>query len=64
MDDLVAHELKNLFTRDKAPDSDEAFARAFEITRAYAASANAQAAAVPALFEKLFELFLTGRSPG
>jgi len=41
---------------------EEAFERAFELTKSYAGSANAQASAIPSVFEKLFELFVTGKN--
>lgn len=43
-------------------DYNEAFERAYELTKVYAGSDNAQASAIPVLFEKLFELFATGYS--
>jgi|GEM_PF-3858749 len=44
------------------PTVEEKFERAYELTKTYAGSANAQASAIPVLFEKLFELFATGYS--
>ncbi|MGI6656615.1 MAG: hypothetical protein ACOX5Z_07285 [Desulfobulbus sp.] len=62
MDDLLAAALVNITTtQDGNAEYSEAFERAFELTRAYAGSTNAQASAIPSLFERLFELFMTGR---
>ena len=57
MNDTLARELVQVF--QQSADSHE---RAFELTRSQAGSAGAQALAIPVLFEKLFELFATGRS--
>ena len=64
MEDLVAHDLAKLMKKPAESENVEAFERAFELTKAYAGSANAQSAAIPVVFEKLFELFATGRSQG
>jgi hypothetical protein len=62
MEDFVAEELINILKKNSRSDHEQAFERAFELTRAYAGSANAQASAIPFVFEKLFELFVTGRT--
>ena len=64
MEDFVAHELAKLMKKSEESEYIEPFERAFELTKAYAGSANAQSAAIPVVFEKLFELFVTGRSRG
>ena len=62
MEDFVAEELINILKNNSRSEHEQAFERAFELTRAYAGSANAQASAIPFVFEKLFELFVTGRT--
>jgi hypothetical protein len=62
MEDDVAEELVNIIKKNTASDFEEAFERAFELTKSYAGSANAQASAIPFVFEKLFELFMTGKT--
>ena len=62
MEDFVAEELINILKKNSRSEHEQAFERAFELTRAYAGSANAQASAIPFEFEKLFELFVTGRT--
>ena len=62
MDDYIAEELVKILKKNKHSDHEEAFERAFELTKAYASSANAQASAIPFVLEKLFELFVTGRT--
>lgn len=62
MDEQMAHELVKVLKQPQDAENGEAFERAFELTKVYAGSANAQASAVPVLFEKLFELFATGYS--
>ena len=62
MDDLIAEELVNIMKKSKVSDFEESFERAFELTKSYAGSANAQASAIPFVFEKLFELFVTGKN--
>jgi hypothetical protein len=62
MENFVAEELINILKKNSRSDHEQAFERAFELTRAYAGSANAQASAIPFVFEKLFELFVTGRT--
>lgn len=64
MDEKVANELVSILKKKTPSDYEECFERAFELTKAYAGSANAQSAAIPVVFEKLFELFVTGRSQG
>jgi len=62
MEDLLAEELVNIIKKNKPSDFEDAFERAFELTKAYAGSANAQASAIPFVFEKVFELFVTGKT--
>ncbi len=62
MDDQLGEELINILRKNKKSDYEEAFERAFELTKSYAGSANAQASAIPFVFEKLFELFVTGKT--
>lgn len=62
MEDRIAEELVAIITKQQASDYEEAFERAFELTKAYAGSANAQASTIPFVFERLFELFVTGRA--
>lgn len=62
MEDFVAEELVNILRKNSQSQQEQAFERAFELTKAYAGSANAQASAIPFVFEKLFELFVTGRA--
>ena len=62
MNDQMAHELVKVMKQPQESEHNEAFERAYELTKVYAASAGAQASAIPVLFEKLFELFATGYS--
>ncbi len=62
MDEELARELANILRKNGQSEFEESFERAFELTKAYASSANAQASAIPFVFEKLFELFVTGRT--
>ena len=62
MEDFVAEELINILKKNSRSEHEQAFERAFEMTRAYAGSANTLASAIPFVFEKLFELFVTGRT--
>lgn len=62
MDEHIAEELVTIIKREKKSAYEEAFERAFELTKSYAGSANAQASAIPFVFEKLFELFVTGKT--
>lgn len=62
MNEEIAKELVKVLQRDESSIHADAFERAFELTKAYAGSTNAQAAAIPMVMEKLFELFTTGRS--
>ena len=62
MEDQIAEELVNIIKKNKHSDYEEAFERAFELTKSYSGSANAQASAIPFVFEKLFELFVTGKT--
>ena len=59
---LLLHKLVKILKKNKHSDYEEAFERAFELTKAYAGSANAQASAIPFVLEKLFELFVTGKT--
>jgi len=63
MDEKLAHELAKALKKPQEAEHLEAYERAFELTKVYAGSANAQASAIPVLFEKLFHLFATGYSP-
>lgn len=60
MNEQMAREMVKVMKEPQDAAYGEAFERAFELTKVYAGSANAQASAVPVLFEKLFELFATG----
>ena len=62
MDEKMALGLVKVLKQPLDAEYNEAFERAYELTKVYAGSANAQASAVPVLFEKLFELFATGYS--
>nr|WP_320011370.1 hypothetical protein [uncultured Desulfobulbus sp.] len=62
MEDHLAEELVKIMNKNKSSDFEDAFERAFELTKAYASSANAQAAAIPFVFEKAFELFVSGHT--
>ena len=62
MEDHIAQELIRILRKHEESDFEESFERAFELTKAYAGSANAQASAIPFVFEKLFELFVTGKT--
>ena len=62
MEDLLAQELVKIMKKETNAQFEEAFERAFELTKAYASSANAQASAIPFVFEKVFELFVTGNT--
>ncbi|MDY0389684.1 hypothetical protein [Desulfobulbus oligotrophicus] len=62
MDEYIAQELVTIIKREKQSAYEDAFERAFDLTKAYAGSANAQASAIPFVFEKLFELFVTGKT--
>lgn len=62
MEDHLAEELVKIMNKKTASEFEEAFERAFELTKAYAGSANAQASAIPFVFEKVFELFVSGRT--
>jgi hypothetical protein len=61
MNEAVAQHLMSLLKKGGSSDHREAFERAFELTKAYAGSGNAQAQAIPVVFEKLFELFVAGK---
>lgn len=60
MEEYIARELVKIIKKNQHSEYEEAFERAFELTKAYAGSAGAQASAIPSVFEKLFELFITG----
>ena len=62
MEDHIAEKLVDIIKKQKKSEYEEAFERAFELTKAYAGSANAQASTIPFVFEKLFELFVTGKT--
>lgn len=62
MEEQLAQELVNIMKKETTAQFEEAFERAFELTKAYASSANAQASAIPFVFEKVFELFVTGNT--
>lgn len=62
MEEHLAQELVNIMKKNTTCQFEEAFERAFELTKAYAGSANAQASAIPSVFEKVFELFVTGNN--
>ena len=64
MDDKMAQELVKVVQHPEDSPYSEAFERAFELTRTYAGSAGAQASAIPVVFEKMFELFTTGKGQG
>jgi hypothetical protein len=61
MDEKLAKELIKVLQQANDTEYTEAFERAFEITKIYSGSSAAQASAIPSLFEKMFELFATGR---
>ncbi len=61
MNEQLSRELIKVLQQASDVEHIEAFERAFEITRTYAGSNGAQASAIPMLFEKMFELFATGR---
>ncbi len=61
MDEQIARELVNVLQTPEETDYVEAFERAFELTKTYAGSDGAQASAIPVVFEKMFELFATGK---
>ena len=62
MEDFVAEELINILKKNSRSEHEQAFSFFFLFFLAYAGSANAQASAIPFVFEKLFELFVTGRT--
>ncbi len=62
MEEHIAQELVRILRKNEQSDYEESFERAFELTKAYAGSANAQASAIPFVFEKLFELFVSGKT--
>lgn len=61
MDKQLSKELIKVLQQANDTEYTESFERAFEITKAYAGSNGVQASAIPMLFEKMFELFATGR---
>jgi hypothetical protein len=60
MQEKVARALVEVMSNPENGENLEAFERAFELTKAYAASSGAQASAIPVVFEKMFDLFVTG----
>ena len=60
MDNKMAQKLIKVVQHSE----DSPYSEAFELTRTYAESAGAQASASPEVFEKMFELFITGRGQG
>ncbi len=60
MDDKMAQKLIKVVQHPE----DSPYSEAVELTRTYAGSAGAQASAIPVVFEKMFELFITGRGQG
>ncbi|HHO49086.1 MAG TPA: hypothetical protein ENN06_11655 [Desulfobacteraceae bacterium] len=62
MEEKLALGLVKVLRQPLEAEQGEAFERAYELTKTYAGSANAQASAIPVLFEKLFGLFATGYS--
>ncbi len=64
MDEQMSQELVKVLQHPEDTTYTEAFERAFELTRTYAGSAGAQASAIPVVFEKMFELFTTGKGQG
>ena len=64
MEEQVAQKLTEILRKGAQSEFEECFERAFELTKAYASSANTQASAIPFVFEKLFELFVTGKTGG
>ena len=62
MDDQLARELVQVVQQSEEDTKYvEAFERAFELTKTYAGSAGAQASSIPVVFERMFELFATGK---
>jgi hypothetical protein len=61
MDEQIGQELVKVLQQPEDITYVEAFERAFELTKTYAGSAGAQASAIPVVFEKMFELFATGK---
>jgi len=64
MDEQMGQELVKVLQQPEDTKYVEAFERAFELTKTYAGSAGAQASAIPVVFEKMFELFTTGKGQG
>ena len=62
MNEKMALGLVKVLKQPHEAEYGEAFERAFELTKSYAGSANAQASTIPFVFEKLFELFVTGKT--
>lgn len=60
----IGDRLVNTLKEPQHSESQESFARALEVTKAYAASGSAtHYSAVARLFYDLFEMFETGRDP-
>ncbi len=57
MYDMMAQELITVMQHPV----DSPYSEAFELTKTYAGSADAQASTIPVIFEKIFELFTTGK---
>ncbi len=64
MEKQIGERLVDVLKRPEGSDSVESFAKAMEITKAYASSGAAtHFSAVGRLFYDLFEMFETGRDP-
>ncbi len=64
MENNVGEKLVNALKRPQDSESQESFAKAMEITKAYASSGAAtHFSAVARLFYDLFEMFETGKDP-
>ncbi len=64
MKDEIGERLVKALKRPEESESQESFARAMEITKAYASSGAAtHFSAIARLFYDLFEMFETGKDP-
>jgi hypothetical protein len=64
MQDQIGKRLVEALKDPNNPESQESFARAMELTKAYASSGSAtHYSTVTKLFYELFELFETGEDP-
>ncbi len=64
MKDEIGERLVRALKRPEESESQESFARAMEITKAYASSGAAtHFSAITRLFYDLFEMFETGKDP-